>query len=98
MGISYFFLCLQRVQDRPLNGSFPPIYLSLVVGLFPTVGHTKMAIIPTLGLFIECKYAVSFNNLYTGKHREPDLHCIKRIVLICPPSLDPQPSETDVSR
>ena len=28
------------------------IYLSLV-GLFPTVGHTKKAVIPTPGLFIE---------------------------------------------
>ena len=37
------------------------IYLSLV-GLFPTVGHTKKAVIPTLGLFIEPNYAaVSFN-------------------------------------
>ena len=50
------------------------IYLSLV-GLFPTVGHTKKAVIPTPGLFIERKYAVSFNSL-CKKYREPDLHCI----------------------
>ena len=52
-----------------------PIYVSLV-GLFPTVGHTKNAVIPTPGLFIERKYAVlvSFNNL-CRKYREPDLHC-----------------------
>ena len=38
------------------------ISLSLA-GLFPTLGHTKKAIIPTPGIFIERKYAVSFNNL-----------------------------------
>ena len=53
-----------------------PIYLSLV-GLFSTVGHTKKAVIPTPGLFIERKYAVSFNNL-CRKYREPDLHCITK--------------------
>ena len=53
-----------------------PIYLSLV-GLFPTAGHTKKAVIPTPGLFIERKYAVSFNNL-CRKYREPDLHCINK--------------------
>ena len=37
-------------------------YLSLG-GLFPTVGQTKKAVIPTPGLFIERKYALSFNNL-----------------------------------
>ena len=52
------------------------IYLSLV-GLFPTIGHTKKAVIPTLGLFVERKYAVSFNNL-CRKYREPDLHCINK--------------------
>ena len=52
------------------------IYLSLV-GLFPTVGHTKTAVIPTPRLFIERKYAVSFNNL-CRKYREPDLHCINK--------------------
>ena len=46
------------------------IYLSLV-GLFPNVGHTKKAVIPTPGLYIERKYAVSFNNLFR-KYREPD--------------------------
>ena len=48
-----------------------PIYLSLI-GLFPTVEHTKKAVIPTPGLFIERKYTVSFNNL-CRKYREPDL-------------------------
>ena len=52
------------------------IYLSLV-GLFPTIGHTKKAVIPTPGLFVERKYAVSFNNL-CRKYREPDLHCINK--------------------
>ena len=52
------------------------IYLKLV-GLFPTVGHTKKAVIPTPRLFIERKYAVSFNNL-CRKYREPDLHCINK--------------------
>ena len=52
------------------------IYLSLV-GLFPTVGHTKKAVIPTPGLFIERNYAVSFNNL-CRKYRELDLHCINK--------------------
>ena len=104
------------------------IYVSLV-GLFPTVGYTKNAVIPTPRLFIERKYAVSFNNLCT-KYREPDLHCHQQknrdthtsfkkkttghivssgqkyfahtgthtkenneqLVLICPPSLYPQPS------
>ena len=111
------------------------IYLSLV-GLFPTIGHTKKAVIPTPGLFVERKYAVSFNNL-CRKYREPDSHCInkksriptlfqkkkkqtnnnnnrrycftrpellrthwhtytkennEKLVLICPPSLYPQPS------
>ena len=51
-------------------------YLSLG-GLFPTVGQTKKAVIPTPGLFIERKYAVSFNNL-CRKYREQDLHCIKK--------------------
>ena len=38
-------------------------YLSLV-GLFPTVEHTKKAVNPTPGLVIERNYAaVSFNNL-----------------------------------
>ena len=64
---------LQRVQDQPLNGS-STIYVSLVV---PTVGHTKKAVIPTPGLFIERNYAVSFNNL-CRKYREPDLHCINK--------------------
>ena len=49
----------------------------LLVGLFPTVGHTKKAVIPTPGLFIERNYAVSFNNL-CRKYREPDLHCINK--------------------
>ena len=48
--------------------------VSLVV---PTVGHTKKAVIPTPGLFIERNYAVSFNNLFR-KYREPDLHCISK--------------------
>ena len=48
-----------------------PIYLSLI-GLFPTVEHTKKAVIPTPGLFIERKYTVSFNNL-CRKYGEPDL-------------------------
>ena len=52
------------------------IYLSLV-GLFPTVEQTKKAVISTSGLFIERKYAVSFNNL-CRKYREPDLHCINK--------------------
>ena len=52
------------------------MYLSLV-DLFPAVGHTKKAVIPTPGLFIERKYAVSFNNL-CRKYREPDLHCINK--------------------
>ena len=43
----------------------------------PTVGHTKKAVIPTPGLFIERNYAVSFNNL-CRKYREPDLHCINK--------------------
>ena len=64
---------LQRVQDQPLNGS-STIYVSLVV---PTVGHTKKAVIPTPGLFIERNYAVSFNNL-CRKYREPDLHCVNK--------------------
>ena len=108
---------------------FSTIFLSLV-GLFPTVGHTKKAVIPTPGLFIERNYAVSFNNL-CKKYRETDLHFINKInrdthtlkrknkqpallshaarntsrththihtkknneklVLICPPSLHPQP-------
>ena len=41
---------------------FSTIYLSLD-GLFPTIGHTKKAVIPTPGLFIERKNAVSFKNL-----------------------------------
>ena len=52
------------------------IYL-LLVGLFPTLGHTKKAVIPTLGLIIERKYAVSFNNL-CRTYREHDLHCINK--------------------
>ena len=44
---------------------FSTIYLSLV-GLFST-----------LGLIIERKYAVLFNNL-CRKYREPDLHCINK--------------------
>ena len=67
---------LQRVQDRPLNGS-STIYVSLIVGLFPTVGHTKKAVIPTPGLFTERNYAVLFNNL-CRKYREPDLHSINK--------------------
>ena len=55
---------------------FSTIYLSLV-GLFPTLGHTKKAVIPTPRLFIERKYAVSFNNL-CKKYREPGLHCINK--------------------
>ena len=55
---------------------FSTVYLSLV-GLFPTVGHTKKTVIPTLGLFIERKNAVSFKNL-CKKYREPDLHCINK--------------------
>ena len=51
--------------------------VSLVVGLFPTIGPTKKALIPTPGLFIERHYAVSFNNL-CRKYREPDLHCINK--------------------
>ena len=51
-------------------------YLSLG-GLFPTVGQTKKAVIPTPGLFIERKYALSFNNL-CRKYREQDLHCINK--------------------
>ena len=39
--------------------------------------HTKKAVIPTPGLFIERNYAVSFNNL-CRKYREPDLHCINK--------------------
>ena len=34
---------LQRVQDRPLNGSFLSTIYLLLVSLFPTVGHTKTA-------------------------------------------------------
>ena len=49
----------------------------LLVGLFPTVGHTKKAVIPTPGLFIERNYAVSFNNL-CREYRGPDLHCINK--------------------
>ena len=64
---------------------FPPnrepvhrLSLSLSLGdLFHTVGHTKKAVIPTLGLFIQRKYAVSFNNL-CRKYREPDLYCINK--------------------
>ena len=52
------------------------MYLSLV-GLFPAVGHTKKAVIPTPGLFIERKYAVSFNNL-CRKYRQSDLLCINK--------------------
>ena len=55
---------------------FSTIYLSLV-GLFPTLGHTKKAVIPTPRLFIERKYAVSFNSL-CKKYREPGLHCINK--------------------
>ena len=55
---------------------FSTIYLSLV-GLFPTVGHTKKAVIPTAGIFIKRKNAVSFKNL-CKKYREPDLHCINK--------------------
>ena len=55
---------------------FSTIYLSLV-GLFPTVGHTKKAVIPTPGIFIKRKNAVSFKNL-CKKYREPDLHCINK--------------------
>ena len=51
--------------------------VSLVVGLFPTIGPTKKALIPTPGLFIEPNYAVSFNNL-CRKYREPDLHCVNK--------------------
>ena len=51
-------------------------YLSLG-GLFPTVGQTKKAVIPTPGLCIERKYAVSLNNL-CRKYREQDLHCINK--------------------
>ena len=53
------------------------VYLSLFVGLFPTIGHTKEAVIPNPGLFIERKCAVSFNNL-CRKYRESDLHCINK--------------------
>ena len=52
------------------------IYLSLVA-LFPTVGHTEKAVIPTPGLFIERKYSVSFDKL-CKKYSEPDLHCINK--------------------
>ena len=55
---------------------FSTIYLSLV-GLFPTVGHTKKPVIPTPGLFIERKNAVSFKNL-CKKYRKLDLHCINK--------------------
>ena len=55
---------------------FSTIYLSLV-GLFPTVEYTKKTVIPTPGLFIERKNAVSFKNFFR-KCREPDLHCINK--------------------
>ena len=43
------------------------------------LGHTIAikAVIPTPGLFIERKYAVSFNNL-CRECREPDLYCINK--------------------
>ena len=62
----------------PQTGSLFTGSLSLSLGdLFHTVGHTKKAVIPTLGLFIQRKYAVSFNNL-CRKYREPDLYCINK--------------------
>ena len=124
----HYIVCIKKLFTKSTRSAsewfLSTIYLSLV-GLFPTVGHTKKAVIPTPGLFIERKYAVSFNNLY-GKYREPDLHCIdkntgipalfqknnrrycftrpeilrthmhkkknnEKLVLICPPSLYPQP-------
>ena len=71
---------MQRLFTKSTGSAYEwflsTMYLSLV-GLFPAVGHTKKAVIPTPGLFIERKYAVSFNNL-CRKYREPDLHCINK--------------------
>ena len=64
---------------------FSTICLSLV-GLFPTVGHTKKAVIPTPGLFIERKNAVSFKNLcknienltYISSTKKRNTHTLKK--------------------
>ena len=65
--------------------SFSTIYLSLV-GLFPIVGHTKKAVIPTPGLFIERKNAVSFKHLcknienltYIASTKKLNTHTLKK--------------------
>ena len=64
---------------------FSTIYLSLV-GLFPTVGHTKKAVIPTPGIFIKRKNAVSFKNLcknienltYIASTKRRNTHTLKK--------------------
>ena len=79
-------VCLQALSpllSRPFPCYFFPkqracsqaISLSLV-DLFHAVGHQKGRN-SDLGLFIERKYAVSFNNL-CRKYREPDLYCINK--------------------
>ena len=64
---------------------FSTIYLSLV-GLFPTIGDTKKAVIPTPGLFIERKNAVSFKNFckniesltYIAATKKRNTHTLKK--------------------